>query len=200
MFKKYLKYFSLVMIIAMLGVMAIGCSGTQKFEIGVTTGTTYHEWADKFENVDVMPYKDDTITLWEVHSGRVDAIITDRIVGTININERGYSNLKLAGGLLYEEVIAVAIRKDDDSLRQAINKALADMIADGTYTEISKKYFGIDILDGVDYKITFPDEEPANDTSLQRVKDAGEIQFAMSGGYPPFNYFTEDTEELIYFS
>jgi polar amino acid transport system substrate-binding protein len=30
--------------------------------------------------------------------------------------------------------------------------------------------------------------------SLQRVKKAGEISFAMSGGYPPFNFYSEDNE------
>lgn len=30
--------------------------------------------------------------------------------------------------------------------------------------------------------------------SLQRVREAGEISFAMSGGYPPFNFYSEDNE------
>lgn len=30
--------------------------------------------------------------------------------------------------------------------------------------------------------------------SLQRVKDAGEISFAMSGGYPPFNFYNKQNE------
>jgi polar amino acid transport system substrate-binding protein len=30
--------------------------------------------------------------------------------------------------------------------------------------------------------------------SLQRVKKAGEISFAMSGGYPPFNFYSENNE------
>ncbi len=34
--------------------------------------------------------------------------------------------------------------------------------------------------------------------ALQRVKDAGEISFAMSGGYPPFNYYNEK-DELVGF-
>lgn len=32
------------------------------------------------------------------------------------------------------------------------------------------------------------------DKSLQRVKDAGEISFAMSGGYPPFNFYNEENK------
>lgn len=37
-----------------------------------------------------------------------------------------------------------------------------------------------------------------NADSLSRVKEAGEISFAMSGGYPPFNYYN-DNNELVGF-
>ena len=194
MFKRYLKYICFALLMIMTGVFAAGCSddGTQ---IGVVTGTTFEQEANKLSKVDeVKLYKDDNLTLQELSSGRIDGVITDRLVGLIGIKEGGYENLKLAGDLLYTETIAVAVKQEDDSLRQAINNALADMIADGTYAEISKKYFGRDILEGVEYKKTFPDDESAADDSLQRVKDEGKIKFAMSGGYPPFNYFTEDDE------
>jgi polar amino acid transport system substrate-binding protein len=36
------------------------------------------------------------------------------------------------------------------------------------------------------------------DNSLERVKQAGEISFSMSGGYPPFNYYN-DKNELVGF-
>lgn len=37
-------------------------------------------------------------------------------------------------------------------------------------------------------------EEETADTSLQRIQDAGEITFSMSGGYPPFNYYNNQNE------
>ncbi len=128
----------------------------------------------------------------ELATGRVDAVITDRMVGVIAIQEGNFGNLVPVGDLLYTETMAVAIRQEDNALRQAINRALADIIADGTYAEISQRYFGRNILEGVDYQVTFPDDPEATDDSLQRVLDAGEITFAMSGGYPPFNFFTAD--------
>jgi ABC-type amino acid transport substrate-binding protein len=193
MLSKKMKIVSLILVILMLGVFATGCARS-KYAIGVATGTTFGEYAETLENVDVKYYKDDTLTLWELTNERLDGVITDRLVGARAIKEAGYDNLELAGGLIYSETIAVAIRDDDDALRQAIDKALAEIIDDGTYTQISEKYFGVDILEGIDYQITYPDEEPATDDSLQRVKDAGEITFAMSGGYPPFNYFNDNDE------
>ena len=39
----------------------------------------------------------------------------------------------------------VLMRKNNPELREAINKALADIKADGTYKKISEKYFGTDL-------------------------------------------------------
>jgi len=200
MIKKYSKLIIVVFVSLLIGALSIGCVGNdnktdadKEYVIGVTLGTTYEQEAAKFSKVkEVKPYKDDNLTLQELSTGRVDGVITDRLVGLIGIKEGGYKNLKLAGDLIYKETIAVAIKQEDDSLRQAINEALAEIIEDGTYSELSKKYFNRDILEGVEYQKTFPDDQPADDGSLERVKKAGEITFAMSGGYPPFNYFTED--------
>jgi polar amino acid transport system substrate-binding protein len=37
------------------------------------------------------------------------------------------------------------VRKEDNDLRERLNKALAEIRADGTYKEINDKYFTIDI-------------------------------------------------------
>ena len=39
----------------------------------------------------------------------------------------------------------VIIRKGEPELLEAINKALAEIKADGTYEKISQKYFGADV-------------------------------------------------------
>lgn len=38
------------------------------------------------------------------------------------------------------------------------------------------------------------EQQEQGDNSLERVKDAGEITFSMSGGYPPFNYYDENNQ------
>jgi ABC-type amino acid transport substrate-binding protein len=188
-----MKKFNLIAI--MVGLMfLLSCGKKPKgYVVGVTTGTTYQEMAEKLSNVEqVKTLINDNFTLQELADERVDAVITDRLLGLVAIKKSGFDNLELAGNVLYNETIAVAINEKDDSLRQAVNNALAEIIADGTYESISKKYFGKDILNGFTYKQTYTDEEKASDDSLQRVLDAGEIKFAMSGGYPPFNYYEKD--------
>lgn len=41
-------------------------------------------------------------------------------------------------------------------------------------------------------------QKDKSDNSLERVKEAGEISFSMSGGYPPFNYYN-DKNQLVGF-
>jgi len=40
------------------------------------------------------------------------------------------------------------LRKDDTELREALNKAFADMRADGTYEKLAKKYFDFHVYGG----------------------------------------------------
>jgi ABC-type amino acid transport substrate-binding protein len=194
-----MKYFRflIVAVISIAVLLLAGCSD-EGIKIGVTTGTTYEEEVNTYENVDeVLTYKDDNLTLKELSNGRIDGVITDKLVGLNSIKEGNFDNLKLTGDLIYVETIAVAIHQDNDSLRQEINKALEELISNGKYEEISQKYFNKNILDGIDYVNTYEDEEEASDDSFEKVKEKGEISFAMSGGYPPFNYY--EGEELTGF-
>ena len=52
--------------------------------------------------------------------------------------------MKLAEGL-EEEQYAIAFRKNDQALRDAVQKTLGEMKADGKLGEISTKWFGSDI-------------------------------------------------------
>ncbi|MNU06821.1 Histidine-binding periplasmic protein precursor [compost metagenome] len=43
---------------------------------------------------------------------------------------------------------AIGIRKEDQDLKRNIDKAIAGMLADGTYQKIASKYFDFDIYGG----------------------------------------------------
>jgi polar amino acid transport system substrate-binding protein len=47
--------------------------------------------------------------------------------------------------LLVPERCAFAVKKGNRTLLQAVNGKLAEILADGTYERISKRYFGEDI-------------------------------------------------------
>ncbi|QJB56643.1 ABC transporter substrate-binding protein [Pseudodesulfovibrio sp. zrk46] len=112
--------------------------------IGVVTGTTFAQDAEKLGAGDVKLYKDDTHTLTELNSGVVDGVITDRVVG-VNAMNSGKFDITLLGMPLRGEDIAVAFRKGDDSLLKKVNEVLTSMHQDGTLTKLSQKWLNTDI-------------------------------------------------------
>ena len=75
---------------------------------------------------------------------RVDATVNDSLAILDYLKSTGDTTVKIAAktGDVSEQVVAT--RKDSD-LVAAIDKALADLEADGTLTKISQKYFSADV-------------------------------------------------------
>jgi len=111
--------------------------------VGVVLGTTFETKAREL-GATVKTYKGDPDAFNDMVNGRLDAVISDKIVGLSAINKNHYA-FKLAGNLLYEEKMGIAIRKDSPKLLEAVNNALGKMMEDGTYQQISEKYFKADI-------------------------------------------------------
>ncbi len=80
----------------------------------------------------------------EISTGRIDGFITDKIVGALAIKEKGVP-IALAGDLLYEEKMGIALRQNNPELKKSMDAALAAMKEDGTYKTISMKWLGIDV-------------------------------------------------------
>ncbi|KOS30538.1 ABC transporter substrate-binding protein [Bacillus anthracis] len=113
-------------------------------KIGVVKASTFKELVAKHKD-QITEYDSDITALMDLEPGRIDAVITDQMVGLRMIKE-GKSNIKEAGKPLKPEEIAKAIRKDDKEMVEKVNKALDDIIKDGTYEKITKKWFGRNIL------------------------------------------------------
>ena len=80
-------------------------------------------------------------------SNRIDATLNAEVVFNDYKKEHPDSNIKIATYSDQVEEIAIPIRKGDDTvtLLDAVNDALDEMAKDGTLTELSEKYFGMDI-------------------------------------------------------
>ncbi|MDD3413312.1 MAG: ABC transporter substrate-binding protein [Lachnospiraceae bacterium] len=115
-------------------------------KIAVTTGTNFVQDAEGL-GAEVSYYQDDNATLMELINGRVDGVITDRLVGLSAMEEiAGGENIILVGELLRLENMGIAINKDDTELLERVNEILQEMHDDGTLTKISEKWLnGIDI-------------------------------------------------------
>lgn len=114
--------------------------------VAVTLGETSDKWAREQGGWNVRTYKGIPELLLELRSGRVDAIVSDDIPILIAIKNSGEKVRQLdTPELQGTDNIGIALRKDNPELKDAINKALDDMKADGTYEQISMKWIGRDI-------------------------------------------------------
>ena len=113
-------------------------------KVGVVKASTFKALVEK-QTDQITEYDSDITALMDLEPGRVDAVITDQMVGLRMIKE-GKSNIKEAGTPLNLDEMGIAIRKDDKEMVKKVNKALDEIIKDGTYEKISKKWFGKNIL------------------------------------------------------
>ncbi|OEF96605.1 ABC transporter substrate-binding protein [Desulfuribacillus alkaliarsenatis] len=108
--------------------------------IGVVTGTTFEDDALEL-GAEVRLYQDDNQTLMELINGRIDGVITDRLVALGGMEQiSGGEQLTLAGELLRLEEMAIAVNKNDEELLEELNQILQEMHQDGTLTSISQKW------------------------------------------------------------
>ena len=77
-------------------------------------------------------------------TGRVDAWVIDRFVAKTSLAASPNAGMKM-GDFLFVERIASAVSKRNTSLAGEVNKALAAILADGSYATISKRWFDEDI-------------------------------------------------------
>jgi polar amino acid transport system substrate-binding protein len=112
--------------------------------IGVIQSSTWKDMADELSD-DVKGYPADVNALQDLALGRVDAVITDKIVGVNAKNEKGLK-IKAIGDLLNEDRVSVAVNEGNKELVDKINEAIQSMIDDGTYEEISKKWFNENLM------------------------------------------------------
>ena len=75
---------------------------------------------------------------------RVDLIVVDNIVAMYYASKEN-SNIEVIWQGPADEYIAIALKKGNDALTNALNNALDELFEDGTIAEISQKVFGREI-------------------------------------------------------
>ena len=80
-----------------------------------------------------------------VLTGRADATINDSLSFLDFKKQKPDAPVKIAAEKGNADYSGIIIRKGEPELLEAINKALADIKADGTYQKISDTYFGQDV-------------------------------------------------------
>lgn len=118
--------------------------------IGVASGTTYDSFLQDEDWVgEIRTFSSDITALEDTEVGRLDGGMTDRLVGLYQIDQAD-RDLRACGDPLYTEEPAFAVREGNTELVDELNEALAEIIDNGTYAEISEQWFGQNILEGSD--------------------------------------------------
>lgn len=118
-------------------------------EVGVIANSVYEDIVlEHISEDNLSTYQSDTVALQDLAAGtdRLDMVLTDKIVGLVQIDENNLE-IKAVGDLIMEEKIGAAVRKGNQELLDEINRALEAVIENGTYEELSNKWFGENILE-----------------------------------------------------
>ncbi len=116
-------------------------------KIAVQNGSTAQDILEKSEIKDTITVSAITTNveaLQQLEMGLCDAVFLDKIVADYEIKTSG-KNLKVLPEGLEEEEYAIGFRKNDQKLRDEVQKILVEMKKDGKLAEISTKWFGSDI-------------------------------------------------------
>jgi L-cystine transport system substrate-binding protein len=107
--------------------------------------SNYGEMAKKY-GANLVSVEGFTQSVELLASKRVDVTINDRISFLDYTKQRPDAPIKIAATSEDASVSGLMFRKDSDTLVDEVNKALTEMIEDGTYKKISEKWFGEDVL------------------------------------------------------
>ena len=116
------------------------------YMIGTQLGTTGYIYAsDTPENGGygedhVIGFETGAVAVQALVSGQVDAVIIDNLPAQEYVKANAANNLTLLEGTWVEEDYAIALQKGNVSLMEAVNGALNELKADGTFQNIVDKY------------------------------------------------------------
>ncbi|MVW75076.1 ABC transporter substrate-binding protein [Pseudomonas xionganensis] len=121
--------------------------------IGAQGATTQADYLmAMFPDSDVRLYPTQDAVNLDLASGRLDAQVGD-MIPMLDWTQKSTdgSCCRLAGEPISDpkyvgEGVGMAVRKEDEALRQQLNQALAAIIADGTYQAINDKFFSVNLL------------------------------------------------------
>ncbi|WP_410207487.1 amino acid ABC transporter substrate-binding protein [Fusobacterium sp.] len=94
----------------------------------------------KKEIKEIKKYATNVEALMDLEAGRLDAVVMDEVSGKYYNKKKSTLNYSVEN--LAKEEFAVALRKDDKTLAQEINRILSEIKADGTFEQIKNRWIG----------------------------------------------------------
>lgn len=115
-------------------------------KLGTQRSTQAATWLQDNVSDDISLYDTQENAYLDLTSGRVDAILADKYANYDWLKTDAGKNYEFKGDPVVEsDKIGIAVRKGDNELRNKLNAALKEIVADGTYKKINDKYFPFSI-------------------------------------------------------
>ena len=108
--------------------------------VGVLVASTWTKLAEG-TGAKVQTYKAETDAIQDLVNGNIEGVITDSIAGAYAI-QASKLPLEMLPGYLSQIQKGFPVKPGKPSLVKAMNKALAEMIADGTYAKLTTELIG----------------------------------------------------------
>ena len=116
--------------------------------IGVQKETTHADWVDKSfrRSAQIKRYATLADALKALVADEVDAVFGDKVQLWLWTQKLEGKCCELVGQDIKDTQtlgigVAAGLRREDIKLREALNKAFAEMMSDGTYKKLNEKYF-----------------------------------------------------------
>lgn len=121
--------------------------------IGVQSGTIHETYMnDNFKKIaTIRSYRNLDDGMFDLDSGRIDLIFADVVAVDTGYLQKEYGEtLEFIGPEFtderwFGEGVGVGIRKGENELREAFNRAILESREDKSYHEIQEKHFGYDV-------------------------------------------------------
>ena len=118
--------------------------------IGTQSGGTTEEYFEnkpelKASMKEVKYYPDYINAFMDLENGRLDAVVGDEIIGRYYISKHPDEIQAIDTVIGTVSQFGIAFRKDDQKLRDEVQKVFDEMKDDGTVAKISEKWFAKDI-------------------------------------------------------
>lgn len=107
--------------------------------VGVQLGTTGEMMAQRLEGTEVFSYDNIGAAFIDMANGNLDAVVNDYPTTQAYIHT--HATAKTVGEILSREKYGIAVRKGETALLAAVDSALVEIRADGTYDELHLKWF-----------------------------------------------------------
>ncbi|WP_031429468.1 ABC transporter permease subunit [Methylomicrobium agile] len=179
---KKLIPFSLILLTA--AVLLAGCKKSEtlihsledarRAKIGVMTGSTGEAITlARFPEAQVKSFDDIMDAVAAMKSGQLDAIVT-AFPAALQVSKKNRELDLLPETLAYEDT-AIAVRKGNRELREAVNRIIAGLKGDGTLAAMKQRWFK-------------PELTPYEELNLTLPKEGAPLKIGVSATREPFSF------------